>query len=556
VSAFWTTDESPSDVVNGRYRLPDPVTGEPTSFTRASNMGAVLADAFGLTRWQLREQLRGVGLRPDLQRLVSTFGHDTPKGDLDEVTRAAHEAAATGAKANNGTAIHAVLAEVDRAWREDDIDPEVTGKLPEWSLSYVASYVRELRRHGLEPIPTMVERRVCHRAVGVVGTFDNLYRESDASIVVGDKKTTGHLDLSASEIAVQLSCYAGAGWIWDDAARTWGRLMHDVRQDRAVVVHVDQEHATVSLYRVDLEQGRRALNLAAQVREWRNTKALLLPYVAPQVVPGFTEQESRELINSTKVDPFANIPNADDAANERTEQASDEAAVAYPNAGNEGNGDGPTADAIASTPVTNGRLRTAEDLLRQRVTKGDVQQYAREHGITDLAHNKKVLIQMLEAAGKLAPAGTPTPPTSPGKGDPAEIHGPINGSDPTNPHDPAFHEARLREIARADTVGALELIRRRVVRVGGDQAWTDAMVSAARARVAELDNPLAADDPGAMMSYCATPQDLATLWEQVTIGGTLPERWTDELNVAAQARLAEISAATPPAPVNPFVATS
>lgn len=50
---------------------------------------------------------------------------------------------------------------------------------------------------------------------------------------------------------------------------------------------------------------------------------------------------------------------------------------------------------------TGGVLLTASELLGGR-TKAEVQQYARTHGLTDLAHTKKVLVEMLAKAGKLA----------------------------------------------------------------------------------------------------------------------------------------------------------
>lgn len=74
--------------------------------------------------------------------------------------------------------------------------------------------------------------------------------------------------------------------------------------------------------------------------------------------------------------------------------------------------------------------------------------------------------------------------------------------------------------------------------------------------MAELD----AAEPGAHLNAvvlqrieaCESSHDLAQLWEQVTVGGSVPERWAGEVQAASIARLEQIKAATPLPPSNPF----
>ncbi len=326
-------------------------------------------------------------------------------------------------------------------------------------------------------------------------------------------------------------------------------------------MHVDQEHATVALYRIDLVRGTWAAGLASQVQEWRRAKALLTPYVVPGVA---TIQPITRLVEDARLTP-STIAVAPTVPAEMVQWSSlpapDQNPLPVPfenpeTVGGAGVPFEPTeAPADPLLNVGHNRLLSAAELLSSKFTKAQVQQYCREHGLTDLAHTKKVLVQMLGQAGRLAADNAPV--ASLGK-DPAELVGPVGGSDPTDPHDPAFAAAMLRKITQAESAADLNRLHTYVVRVGGDQAWSDTMTEAARERLAEVDadqqpNPDQRHSATlAAVAECNSSQELADLWERVTVGGSVADNWPDEVNQAAQTRLAEIRAATPPPPANPF----
>lgn len=612
---FWDGPGDRAEVVAGRYRVADPVTGEVRSWTRASNIGAAVADRWALERYTNRQLVRGLAARTDLLDLLKA-SVELDNAKVDEIIETALQVSGSTVKANQGTTIHEVQRRVDLGL-----------PVPEGMEHYADGYRAALKRAGLTVVA--VEVLVCNRPLGAMGRADRVYREADGMLVIGDTKSTAHLDLAQHEIAPQMATYACADWI-DERGFTgphhgegdkpvWVRTFDLLRTDYAIAVLVDRESGAVSLYRVDLHLGGYAANLATQVREYRNVKGILLPYVQPHV-PAAAGNQARtpERHLSAVPDPFEqaapdhpqdvhdrvqaatglptdqvdttmpSLPTVGQNGNvratrcacctdgtcsrcrptdapatqpdERIEQASNEAAAAYPTAGNEGSTAlPPTVDNVAPVGDRVGPpLRSAADLLRQKVTKAEVQQYAREHGLTNLAHNKKVLVEMLAAAGWLAEPGTVSAAGQvPRTKDPGELTGPVGGADPTNPRSDGFRRARLAEIAAAGTVAEVRRINESVTKRGGDQAWTDEMTAAARARVTELDDGLPAHESElskalARVEACTTSQQIGELWEDVTVGGSAPDRWTITLDGAARARLDEIKLATPPAPANPF----
>jgi hypothetical protein len=137
-----------------------------------------------------------------------------------------------------------------------------------------------LSRHGLTVV--LCERLVVHPELGAAGRFDRLYQEAGESFVIGDVKTSGHLEMGAHEFAVQLAVYQGASHMRRKDTDGWHEMRgSNIRDDYAIVVHVDRETGAVSLYRVDLLIGRHGANLAEQIRGWRKSGPVLLPYVPP-----------------------------------------------------------------------------------------------------------------------------------------------------------------------------------------------------------------------------------------------------------------------------------
>jgi hypothetical protein len=640
---------APAERVNGRYKMVGP-DGDQHSYQTASNFGFPLADQFGLNKWRMRQLLTGVAMRPDLQALLATMDTAEPdRGKLDEVIDTALQVAGTTADANRGTAVHSVLQAAD----------EGKAYPPEYS-SYVDYYREALAHFGLRVVLT--ERLVVAPELGAAGRLDRVFEEADGTLVIGDVKTSGRLDLGAHEISVQLAVYQGASHVRGDDGKSWISLRDGrrVRDDYAIVVHVDKDTGAVAMYRVDLIIGRHGANLAEQVRGWRKSGPVLLPYVPPlgagpnTVDPATVAQAASAFVQAAQPepnpttfpngapDPFTPNPTSFpdgtpdpfdqvteqtgigtpftqaaqpevDRLNAQTRQAMADAvavmqgappslnaqtASPWVNGPGEPNeaadmfggpavtgppvaeqrdvtvpgqvpgsatvpgmpldpfGQNPVTPARAvdarEYPPTAGLFKTSTELMK--MSKAEVQQYCREHGNTgDLAHTKKVLVEMLAKAGKLAAPGSQ--PTSDGRVPATSAHPDNLRTVPPSetPGSDVFRQLQLGRIKAAATVGDLQTLNRAIVTKHGDQAWTDELTEAARLRVAELDatHPSAATVLERIAS-AQRPEDLAKLWEEITVGNSAPGAWTPEIHQAANARMVELNNARPPAPANPF----
>lgn len=563
---FFAQGAPAPERVNGRYALADPVTGEARTWQTASNYAYPLIDQFGLTIWRQRQLLIGLAQRPDLMAMLAA-AVEPDNGKLDEVIKTAMEVAGVTRSANMGTAVHSALeaADLGLAW-------------PDMFNGHVAAYRQALAEQGLKVVAC--ESKVINRSLGAAGKFDRILQEADGSYVIGDIKTAGNLDLGAHDHAVQLAVYATADYV-QQGGNDWER-MPPVRADYAVIVHVDRETGATAIYRVSLTVGRHGTNLAEEIRGWRKSGPVLLPYVPPAEVKSeqVTYTRAPQQFEQHDVSTLADMQAGRQVFIPGAPIASDLAVTPFPVVEPEMNG---ASNVASSTPATvpglvaddfpsNYKdalraeglepgvpalaLRTAQDLLGQRVTKAHVQEYARQvdpQGVgKDLAHNKRVLVEMLGKAGKLAAPGTVSPPTTP-------TPAPVMPSAATDTA--AFRELTLARIRQAPTIGDLQVLNRAVVKERGDQAWTDEMTEAARLRVQALDTQVSQNlasmvtpaEPTVLdrVAACTETAQLAELWNEITIGGSVMARWTPEVDQASRMRLAELNNARP-APANPF----
>src|SRR5207253_924659 len=97
----------------GRYLLPVPGQDKPVAHTRATTISRTTADTYNLEQWGRRMLLQAASKRPDLVALAASLDPESDKKRFNELADAAQEAAAAGAAANYGTAMHAFTAQVD-----------------------------------------------------------------------------------------------------------------------------------------------------------------------------------------------------------------------------------------------------------------------------------------------------------------------------------------------------------------------------------------------------------------------------------------------------------
>ena len=289
----------------GRYLLPDPVTGEERTWTRATTVAKTLSDPWGLVDWKLRMVAKGISGREDLRMLASMLPVDTGKKQLDEVVEKAIDTAGGNVGRILGDAMHKATAKLDSG-----DEPEM---LPPYDRDLEA-YRDALPLYGVRIAPGMVEQVVCLPDLGIAGTFDRIV-VWDPATYIADVKTAKTLDYSWLEIAVQLALYANAEWIArpveiDHGGWEWvWEPMPEVNRTQGLVIHLPVGQARCELYWVDLEIGWEAVTLAVDVREWRKRKDISRPFgvdllgrspiqpvldLAPQRATGETEKALAE----------------------------------------------------------------------------------------------------------------------------------------------------------------------------------------------------------------------------------------------------------------------
>lgn len=260
---------------NGQYRLPDPVSGKPTSYTRASTVAKALEDTHMLDSWAKRMMLIGIQgsipLAADLDQLISehladggnesTMAKDL-RDPLNALSDTAQERAGAGRGAEFGTAVH--------AWCEwVDIGTGYLWEVPEMFRPWVTAHRRILAENAIRVHPEWTERVVLNAQFGIAGTLDRLYWCPDMNMRLGDIKTSKGLDFSWLYFAIQLAIYHGATHILSLDGKTWEPMPH-LMPDVALISHLPREDPDASsMVPIDMEFGHEALHMAVQVRKLR-----------------------------------------------------------------------------------------------------------------------------------------------------------------------------------------------------------------------------------------------------------------------------------------------
>lgn len=268
---------------NGQYRLPDPVTGKLTSYTRATTVAKALEDTYMLEAWKRRHVLMGMSLRPDLGDQLDTLirKHHRGETDLDDLrdplNRMAEDAmqtAGTSAYAEFGTAVH--------AWTEVvDLRVCLLSDVPDIFRSHVHKHLYLLCQNGLTVDPVGVERRILNTKCGIAGTLDRIFWGPDGVRLLGDVKTSKSLDYSWLSFSIQLAIYQSADFMLSLDGTRW-EPMPELDASRALVVHLPStDWIAGTVQPINLEFGRAALEEALRVRNLRSR--------APKEVPLHSE---------------------------------------------------------------------------------------------------------------------------------------------------------------------------------------------------------------------------------------------------------------------------
>jgi hypothetical protein len=247
----------------GRYLAINPKTDQVEPFTRATTIAKSLDDTYYLTEWAKRMVAYGLGLRPDLVALAAAADGPDDKRTLRDVAEQALQAAASGRKANIGTALHGITHKVDRG------DAHVN--VPAEYRDHITRYKTIVSAFGFEWIKEFIEVTLLLPDIMVAGSADRIGNWHRSVLpIVSDLKTGGTLDFSKTAIAQQLAIYANATHRWDG---TKSVPMPEMNKEEALVIHLpattDDEP---KVYLVDIAEGWQLVQQSLEVRGVRKTK--------------------------------------------------------------------------------------------------------------------------------------------------------------------------------------------------------------------------------------------------------------------------------------------
>lgn len=299
--------EKPADPVlengNGQpvIHFIDPVTGKEKvkGYTRVTTYIDGLDDKTVLNKWKLRTLLEGAAL--ELEQDTTGDG-----GAIAAVGRAVHRLDAALADIDRREAVESELLGLRRAeliaehrkWLEATAENllDIGGAHDKATKGTDLHRLTELVDAGL-PLPTDTsasdrrdveayqakvaelglkvlwsERRVVLDDIQVSGTMDRAYLVKLPGTarrvrVVGDLKT-GSITWGAAKIGMQLALYArGKGYDW---TKPLERAELRLSKAFGLLIHLPQGEGVCEVYVVDLELAAKGLQIAKEVREWRN----------------------------------------------------------------------------------------------------------------------------------------------------------------------------------------------------------------------------------------------------------------------------------------------
>jgi hypothetical protein len=253
------SDEECPTLPNNRYLMRPPGSSKLVSVQRMTNFLFPLEDTYNLHRHDLRNCAIGVARNDDLREMVVATRPDDKDG-LDKIAEQAMEFAGGKKKARQGTARHGVSEQVDTG----EVALE---SIPEPMRSDIAAYRRALDEAGIEVL--QVEGYILHDDLLVGGRFDRIVSFGSTPKILDIK--TGSLDWGGVKISAQLYGYGSAPWRYDPKTETC-MPMPEIDLDVGLVAHVPTGQARCDLYWVDLSVGRRAFQLAGEIREIRKLK--------------------------------------------------------------------------------------------------------------------------------------------------------------------------------------------------------------------------------------------------------------------------------------------
>lgn len=248
-----TPDPARPEAKRGRYTLPNPESGKSKSWQRVTNFVKMTEDTYHLELWKQRNVAKGLAILAEAGRVsmadLSTRDVKLDRDRLNNMCESAQDVAEAYKMADEGTALHTSTELADYAGGD-------LNRVPTPHRAKVRLYLDALAANGLTVVPDMIERVTASARYECAGKFDRIYCLANGVNVIGDLKTGDQLDLSFPSIAAQLECYedgVNSHGVFD-GQRYDGSIK--VSHDFGVVVHLPSTRDEVTVYWVDLAQGR------------------------------------------------------------------------------------------------------------------------------------------------------------------------------------------------------------------------------------------------------------------------------------------------------------
>lgn len=264
--------------VNGRYKLPDPLTGKLKTWSSVSSTGKALMDDYALHAWEIRMILKGLRDNPGLLNALDDKDTKADARVFNAIAQRAKDEAGGNEASRRGTAIHTEAESLD-------LGETTLSQVSSEYLPTISAYVDCMEYDNLRAVPHLIERTIVCPEMGAAGRFDRVLQEANGTYVIGDIKSGHSLEYGWVEIAVQLALYAhgiNQHGIWDKYNQQWSKTgIPTVRTDYAVVMHLPVDTSECTLYAVDIDQGWSLARLCMDVKAARRSKGLALPYLRP-----------------------------------------------------------------------------------------------------------------------------------------------------------------------------------------------------------------------------------------------------------------------------------
>lgn len=254
----------PREERTGRPLILQP-DGTMVPYERASSYGDILEDASNLWMWKIRNTMKGLMDREDLQMLVSTADPDTWEGKktLNSVAGKAQAAARSDSAANMGTALHSAMEAVDRG--------ETPPKLPPRFQDDITSYAALMKREQLQVIH--IEEFVVNDELQGAGTFDKAVLCPDGKVRIVDFKTGKWRVQYPGEYGIQLAIYAHAKR-YDPTTGERSEIHPDLVTDYGIIVSLPAGSGKAMAHKLPLDLPLQAARAAHWIRTtWHNYQA-------------------------------------------------------------------------------------------------------------------------------------------------------------------------------------------------------------------------------------------------------------------------------------------